>query len=813
MSLPSTPNNFDIAKAVFESKLDNLKEILSNNQLSAKETVTEIIKTFKDVFLHLKEPTPVTHLLDQYDVRTKELFLKAFRAAKENTDTLLYGQSRLTEGRKNLFNFLQGKLVTLKSLSEKVSNKSLDLSIINNDGRKDVLVAGDDLLDNSLLDTDKGSDVDIVPGTGGAILKRLSVTDLANNVKDVVVEGPSGLYEGKMYGLLSPADVSPEGAHFRYDIKKGRFEKRKVEGVSPELLSRYQAIRAYYESNPAAQERDKVTVGTKKKGYTLLEPEQALIKAARIEGGVFAGLTYEEWEQLAGNFHYERTFIEDVFDVTPYSPREDQDIALTAFTSKITIEHAPDEEKLNKRMKMFDRKPDTYWQAELVIDTKKEFNRVIFDPNRNTIVSSENLEKLLDKVASEEIDRIDLTVSITIELDEPRPVNFISINPVRFHPKSFPTITSIEHSLDGSSFSLIPEVDSGRYETVLSPDINMELDPEEVSFTLASNKFAYSGSAVIPFRNITAKYIRIRIKEEVPYPLIYHIVRVLFDRTVVTKKKKKRFGKVKRKSKTRYYSKSIDLDYPQSLFLRVQELPAEEILPDPVSTITNEEGSLAKETGKTLSEVALAASIALTAVPVAGILGALDLLFKGKLGIGKTIAKALGFGSEVKVQDSGWQFQEAALVPRFDKARYAIGIREIGLFNYKYDTVSTLISKVFVTPKPIDTVALRVDTSFPVDENKDELIKYFFSVDDGTTWNPIAPLELPYITSSFVPQIYRINSEIPPNLRDSNIGYVNTDSPITQIRFKAVLKGVPENNSVTPVLKSYRLILGVKGSL
>ena len=89
-----------------------------------------------------------------------------------------------------------------------------------------------------------------------------------------------------------------------------------------------------------------------------------------------------------------------------------------------------------------------------------------------------------------------------------------------------------------------------------------------------------------------------------------------------------------------------------------------------------------------------------------------------------------------------------------DGWRYAIGIRDIKIMNFNYDTRSSFISKLYTLPRAIDTISLSVNEVVPKEffegneATRNDWIKYYISLDDGSTWNQISPLEYQQVAPS-----------------------------------------------------------------
>jgi hypothetical protein len=172
----------------------------------------------------------------------------------------------------------------------------------------------------------------------------------------------------------------------------------------------------------------------------------------------------------------------------------------------------------------------------------------------------------------------------------------------------------------------------------------------------------------------------------------------------------------------------------------------------------------------------------------------------------------------ISLNDSGWSVTRTWLEVYWDKARYAIGIRDIGVFNYSFSNQSELISKSFSSAKEIIKVQLQVDEQipnvFPLDRR---FIEYYITVDDGKNWHRINPLDHPtlYLDGQITPRTINFNIDLGGPLGDDTKNLI-TNEPVRSVRFRAVLftdQGVDNASHYTPVLKKYRLKLYPRGGL
>ncbi|RMG74284.1 MAG: hypothetical protein D6710_01840 [Nitrospirae bacterium] len=183
----------------------------------------------------------------------------------------------------------------------------------------------------------------------------------------------------------------------------------------------------------------------------------------------------------------------------------------------------------------------------------------------------------------------------------------------------------------------------------------------------------------------------------------------------------------------------------------------------------------------------------------------------------QTSSKFFGFKKKktttsAKTDTTGEKIIDQWLQPEFDKIRYAVGIRELSVAAYKFAEQSELISVPFVSPKEIVKVNVVVDEYIPPQfDLSQRWIKYFIKVEGSNNWIRINPMNSPTIfdeSGAIVPKI--INFNLPkPTTAQLEDKYQFTDDPVKKLRFRAVLTRPVggDNESITPMLKSYRLIM------
>lgn len=169
--------------------------------------------------------------------------------------------------------------------------------------------------------------------------------------------------------------------------------------------------------------------------------------------------------------------------------------------------------------------------------------------------------------------------------------------------------------------------------------------------------------------------------------------------------------------------------------------------------------------------------------------------------------------------DTGWSISRTWLETWWDKVRWAIGLREIGIYSYDYTESAEIVSIPFQSPRPVAKVSLIVDEQIPSSfPQSQRWIHYFVSGDNAKTWNRINPREHPTLFAGEggqpIPRIINYNADFASE--DSNEEkFITTEDEVTDIRFRAVIlrPGGEQFKGITPALKSYKMMIYPKEGL
>ena len=506
---------------------------------------------------------------------------------------------------------------------------------------------------------------------------------------------------------------------------------------------------------------------------------------------------------------------------------------------------ASEEENMPRRMQMFDGNPDTFWEVENITSpivgykdkysgkqlTVSEFNELIANEvnspsvrtsSGGTIVTNDHgslIENYIPVTGSDSTQY--LTCSFVVHMSRSENLNWISLNPNNFGQDLYMEVLSIQTSADGQKFDELEGFDDYEYETMLTKQANSELNPKEVQDTLSPDQFKYAGQGVWVFSPRLTKAIKFDLRQTRSYLKQYEVLMVEIEQTVTTTTTTSKFWGLSKKTSTESYTTQRQVEIP---YLTGQIAGFDVMSLEPGDTSIG--GKDNTGTAAVIGGVAGAGAGALIGMQIGSIGGPLGA------GIGAVLGFVIGglFGSskstETSVSPQRMTKQWTKL--KDDKARFAIGIRDINLYSYRFAEVSEVVSKPFLSPSPIGKVSLSVEEQIPgafykgadVEGTENNWIKYYVSVDNGASWKRISPIHHRATISedgvNLVPEIINFNSEVVGAERKNPLAYVDTGSPIYEIRFKAVLTRpttIPDAESYTPVLKKYALQIYPLGGL
>lgn len=438
----------------------------------AAVSVTSALKGF---FMSLGEPKYKQSLLIKDTPPQSQIYNQTMQDIQDDLTALGNEVNLLHSAQVESFNFTTTVMSELGNrLSEAVS-KIVDLNILNGMINQDILVGGDDFLDASLIDSEapvSSTRADLIPSAGTVILHRVGSENVAENAVSIKV-----------------TPIEPAGI---------------VTSPTQENLSRFYEGKFYDYAGRARPE------GGRWHFQTLVDESQAAGPTGDVTFRLNKKLTLDELQTALDN-------------VTPAINPEDTIIIDLGAT---------EEEKETIRNQIVDQDPETFWEGEYVIATQSP----LIDPDEFLGTTGDLIELNIDPNALRQRalneDKEDLSLEVMIELESEQFINFITLNPFNFSEQAWIDVQSIEIAEADGSFIPIPGLNAGVFDNVLTDEANEYLNEQEITQTLAPNKFAYKGQGVWSFPMQRAKLIRMVLRQRSPVPNPYHKMSVLLTRVV-----------------------------------------------------------------------------------------------------------------------------------------------------------------------------------------------------------------------------------------------------------------------------------------
>lgn len=768
----------DRAKSLF----DAIRRRIMRGETSHQDVKARVFEAFTKYFSELSQPITEDTPLMSLGLRDPDDYRDFIETVAADLQNATQDARNLSEGVVAGFNASTTQVRQLEAQVKRATNKSQDLQHLSSTYSEDTIVAGDDFVDDSRIDkgmTLEAPMIELPFNQNVVALRRTEAKNVLEGGQAVIrILSTFRIYEGKFYAL--EGEARPEGGTFHWSGTDNSIQTdASAPGVPPDLLTRYNNWRTGLDSSSVRLQTPSGELQIKD-----ITAEMAYIWSTDSPDG-WGPFSQNEWDMLANNFHFDPTFASEPGYIRPTA----REVA--------TDKGAPLDERQSIRSRMIDDDPDTFWEGEFVIDASEALGQ-----SQNANVSDEasppepqlTLGQIMDLVAGPAIDKIDLDCSIIIELPAATMLNWVNLLPHNFSDSSWLEVVNVSTSLDGSEYEQIEGIAEHKFENILTEDVNKELSQEEVASTLAPNKFQYTGQGVWTFPARVAKFIKLDLLQKTPIPAPYDILRVELSQTVVTTTTSTKdpgllglwsSASTKVGTQTDYEERTIEMSYSDTL----QVLQGQSSLSGLETPPGSEQRTLKDKAGSLVVQV-------LTA-ELAG----------GSHHIGQ------------QVESGGWKVKDQYTVTKWDRARYGIGVKELGIWAYQYDVKSGFVSVPFKTPKPIRSVSLHADELIPKAFNADDVrpwIKYWLSLDDGQNWHPIAPVgEGPAarVDGKRVPQSLHVNTGLPEAERDPRTGYVDFDMEVNTMRLKAILERPDGITDMTPVLKGYRLRAIVRGGL
>lgn len=479
-----------------KNSLDQLSDRIATNSDSSL-ILSEAMAMFSTFFNEIGNPEFAPEELITGDTPRSSVYNQNLKQIYNDISRFYQELKNLSAANIKSFNYSQVVISEIKKRAEYLSSIVLDLNILNNFTRGDVIVAGDDFtnLDNldksAALSSPMG---ELLSGGAGLALARSQSENISNQPRvevEVIPIAPTNstsptpgnigrFYEGNFYNLLGFA--RPEGGSFNL---------------------RYQMV-------PTG---NKIPVSTTVAGPTSITQP---------------GLVYGP-----------------VDPQTPPPVMEDEMVG-------IYLDYgATVEDRKQARKKILDNNPDTFWECEYLIKLNNPLlnvdDSIVYDANEELPDDGElgfsdpdaptgasidiNSDELNNRAQLQ--DTVDLVIDLIITLPNATPINMVSINPVLFGSNAFLEVQDLSTADEVSgTFTTVDGWNQLKYPKSLTPEANEYLTDSQLSATLSPNRSNYLGQGVFPFPLRVAKKVKLRLSVSQPINQIYERTYVLLKNTL-----------------------------------------------------------------------------------------------------------------------------------------------------------------------------------------------------------------------------------------------------------------------------------------
>lgn len=256
----------DIFSAI-DLKPDDSKRILEHlSQIKQAQAgsgdlsmaINAAMEEFNQFFLNYHEKYFTAHKFLENDTPNSLLYNENLRTLANDIDNLYDSLSSVAQGSIAAFNYATISSSEVKKSAEIAASKVLDLNILSDFVKGTTIVAGDDFIDNSKIDTNadiETTQAESVKGASSAGLKPvdISIVSNANTKIDVIPSMPTNIdglvntdptpdnlerfYEGKFYapiGELRPAGGQLNLSYIGNPPSVGTQQTQTVNGVGDE---------------------------------------------------------------------------------------------------------------------------------------------------------------------------------------------------------------------------------------------------------------------------------------------------------------------------------------------------------------------------------------------------------------------------------------------------------------------------------------------------------------------------------------------------------------------------------------------------
>lgn len=148
---------------------------------------------------------------------------------------------------------------------------------------------------------------------------------------------------------------------------------------------------------------------------------------------------------------------------------------------------------------------------------------------------------------------------------------------------------------------------------------------------------------------------------------------------------------------------------------------------------------------------------------------------------------------------------------RYPAKRWCIGLRDVEVYKETFNSQLEIVSLPFTFDFPVESVMLDIDSNIDEEMLKNVSILGYISVDNGSNWIQISPIQLDF---SGVPEVLFFNQSVLNEYRLSGGSYLSYPTVPKEVKNILVKIKIVKKNRInfTPSIYSYQLIAKVKRS-
>lgn len=474
---------------ILEYKLDNLRNTelyLENSSVYA--AMSRVNYTFTKFFNELYSPSFIPTLLVRGDIVSEKVYNDNLRNIYTDIVSFYKELENLTEAHIASYNYATIVTSNILNKADALASTVLDLNILHEFNRSDILVAGDDFKNLDYVDTSAGltnTQAELLLDGGGIGLAKTDLQDIVDDNTKVKITPLAPVKETTAQVTLAPTP--------------GNFER-------------------FYEGNY----------------YNYLGN-------ARPEGGQF-NLRYVSNPNENG---YDPTVPPGDFKISASTNNKKRLEGTDNIDGFFLDFGATEEIKELNRLKMFDKDPTSFWECEYLFKLPSSLfslnnmgvNQEEFDSNSESSEDSTlvtiDLDQANELAKKYDYTGRDLLIEVVVSFPQDRMINFVAVNPVIFGQGAFPSVIDISTAEStGDQFITVEGWNNSPFSKTITPEANEFLTDSQLGLTLAPSRATYKGQGIYPFPSRMAKKVRLIISMPEPIAQPYDKTMVMLKKTI-----------------------------------------------------------------------------------------------------------------------------------------------------------------------------------------------------------------------------------------------------------------------------------------